>query len=270
MRKLPLLVALAWISVPAIAAIQYDFVQKNTSDDTLKPVTDLSARATVDGARSRVEFLSGNLYPPGTYVVSTDGSQRLYFVDPSKQWYTEFDAAHAVAALGSSNIQITNLKSDLKKVGERETVAGIESDRYKLTMSYDITVTMRKLPLKQHVSTEIERWVTTRFSGSDAFANNTIRTGNMQIDELIAAETERIPGFVMRQSITTKTSFDPPKKKSELKVPTQRTIVREMWVTRVQEVAPNAALFVVPAGYRRADQPEERSATQVTLTPKPN
>ena len=62
------------IAVPSFAAIQYEFMLKNTSDDAAKPSSDLTGRATIDGFRSRVEFLSGNLYPPGTYVVSTDAS----------------------------------------------------------------------------------------------------------------------------------------------------------------------------------------------------
>lgn len=270
MRKLIVTAALACIALPAFAALEYEFVQKNTSDDSQRPATDLTARATIDGHRTRVDFLGGNTYPPGTYVVSTDGSQRLYFVDPAKQWYTEFDASSAATALGASSIKIENLVSDVKKVSDNETVAGIEASRYRLTMSYDITVIMRKIPLKQRVQTEIDRWVTTRFGETDAYTASAMRTGNPQIDELIATESNRIPGFVLRQKVTTKTSFSPPKKRSELKVPTQRTLVREMWVTRIREVPPNAAIFIVPASYRRADQPEQKATSQVALEPKTN
>src|SRR5688572_32876276 len=68
MKTLLVTVALTLVAVSSSAAIQYEFVQKNTSADPVEPVTDLTARAVVDGDRSRVDFLSGNLYPPGTYV----------------------------------------------------------------------------------------------------------------------------------------------------------------------------------------------------------
>lgn len=270
MKRLMVTVALAWLAVPAFAALEYEFVQKNTSDDAVKPVTDLTARAVIDGSRSRVDFLGGNLYPPGTYVVSTDGSQRLFFVDPAKQWYTEFNAAHAATALGAGNIRIENLKSDVKKLDDRQTIAGIDAERYRLTMSYDITVTMRNIPLRQHVQTDIDTWVTSRFKVDDTFSARGMRTGNAMIDQLIETETGKIPGFALRQTVTTKTSFDPPKRRSELKIPTQRTMVREMWVTKVKEVAPDASFFVVPASYRPADQPEQKAASQLAFEPKSN
>ncbi|MGN6186848.1 MAG: hypothetical protein ACTHQM_24705 [Thermoanaerobaculia bacterium] len=270
MKRLMVTVALALIAVPAFAAIEYEFVQKNTTDDAVTPITDLTARAILDGTRTRVDFLGGNGDPPGTYVVSTDSSQRLFFVDPAKQWYTEFNTAHAATALASSDIKISNLKSDVRKFDDRPDVAGISTDHYRLSMSYDITLTIRGIALKQRVTTDIDRWTTKQFVGVDAFGTNAMRTGNPEIDQVVDAESGKIPGFVMRQTVTTKTSFDAPKRRSELKVPTQRTIVREMWVTKVKEIAPNANLFNVPASYRRADHPEEKAMTQVTLEPASN
>lgn len=267
MKRLMVTVALAMFAIPAFAAIEYDFVLKNQSDDSVKPVTDLTARAIIDGTRSRVDFLAGNLYPPGTYVVSSDDSQRLYFVDPAKQWYTEFNTSHAATTLGASNIRIDNLKSDVKRLGDRQTIAGIDAEHYRLTMSYDITVTMRNIPLRQHVTTDIDRWVTTQFTTTDLFGTTSMRTGNPMIDQVIDAETGKIPGFAMRQTVTTRTNFDAPKRRTELKVPAQRIIIREMWVTKVRETAPNASVFIVPASYRRADQPEQKAATQLTFAP---
>jgi hypothetical protein len=270
MKTMVVTVALAWFSFSAFAAVEYEFVQKSTSDDAMKPATDLTARAVIDGSRTRVDFLGGNAYPPGTYVVSIDGSQRLYFVDPAKQWYTEFTAAHAASALAATNIKIDNLKSEVRKLDDSPVIAGIETDHYRLTLTYDITLVMRNLPLRQHVQTDIDRWVTPRFASADAFGTSTTRTGNPAIDALIDAESGKIPGFAMRQTVTTRTTFDPPKRRSELKIQPQRTVMREMWVTRIREVAPDAALFVVPASYRRADQPEQKAATQLTFEPKTN
>lgn len=269
MKRLMVTVALALIAVPAFAAIEYEFVQKNTTDDSVKPVTDLTGRAVIDGTRSRVDFVAGNAYPPGTYVVSPDGT-RLLFVDPGNQWYTEFDAAHTATALGAAGIRIENFKSEVKKLDDRQNVAGIDADHYRLTMSYDISVTMRNLPLKQHVQTEIDSYTTTRFAAATDTFSRGVRTGNAMIDQLIDAETSKVPGFALRQTVTTRTKTDNAPRKSELKVPATRTMVREMWVTKVREVPPNGAIFVVPASYRRADQPEQKSASQLTFDSRGN
>jgi hypothetical protein len=265
MKRLLVTVALAcFAAVPAFAALQYEFSQKNTSEDTVTPMTDLSARAVVDGDRSRVDFLAGNLYPPGTYVISTDGSRRLFFVDPMSKSYTEFNTAGVATALATSNIKIDNLKSSVDLRDDRPIIAGIPSDHTVLTIAYDISVTMRAIPLKQHVTTTIDTWSTSRYGdvGQNELTN-ALRTGNPELDMLLESEAGKIKGFPLRQIVTTRTSVDTPSRGSQLKIPSTRTFVRETWVTAVRETTPEPVLFTVPATYHRADMPAlPKSATE--------
>src|SRR3954447_15927451 len=71
----------------APAAIQYEFRQTTTSDIESIPSSDCAGRAIIDGDRSRVEFLTGNAYPPGTYIIATNGSRTMTFIDPSKKTF---------------------------------------------------------------------------------------------------------------------------------------------------------------------------------------
>lgn len=266
MRPVAAALLLLLVSLPSSAAIQYDFVQKNTTDDVVTPTTDLTGRATIDGLRSRIDFLGGTIYPPGTYVISTDGSQRLYFVDPTKQWYTEFNAASVTTALGASNIRIENLKSNFQKLDDRPDVAGIPSEHTTLRISYDITVVRKSIPIRSHVETEIESWTTDRFgSVVENWVSGVGRTGNAELDQLIAGETAKLTGFPLRQTVTTKTTFNLPSK-SQLKVPPSRKVIRETWITAVREIPPDAALFTFPRTYRRADTPDLPQAATQTLT----
>lgn len=265
MKRLLVTVALMIGAVPSFAAIQYEFMQKATTGDVIRPSTDLTGRATVDGDRSRVEFLSGNVYPPGTYVVSTDGARRLFFVDPSKKWYTEVNAAGIASALGASNIRISNLKSSSVLLEDEPVIAGAPTVHYRVTLSYDITVTMKSVPLTQHIETEIDSWVTSKYASSAGrtFLDGGIKTGNAEIDQLLDAETSRIAGLPLRQLVTTRTRFDKVVK-SKLNTPTSRTLTREVWVTAIRETNADPALFTIPAAFRRADQPEiPESSTQV-------
>jgi hypothetical protein len=267
MKRLLVTLAVTLVAVSSSAAIQYEFVQKNTSADSVEPVTDLTARATIDGERGRVDFLGGTLYPPGTYVVSNDGSRRLLFVDPLNQWYTEVNTTSVATALGSSNIRITNLKSSIEMRDDRPVIAGYPTEHSRLTITYDIAVTMKSIPLKQHVRTEIDTWSTTQFPEVSILSFlSTLRTGNPEIDKLLDVETTQLKGFPLRQTVTTRASADLPPRRSEIKTPTSRTIVREMWVTSIREVPPDPALFTVPAKYRRADAQEAPKAARETLT----
>lgn len=270
MKTLLVTVALTLVAASSSAAIQYEFVQKNTSGDTVDPISDLTARAVVDGERSRIDFLAGNLYPPGTYVVSTDGSRRLTFVDPLKEWFTEVNTASVATSLGASNIRISNLKSIMEARDDRPVIAGYPTEHSRLTITYDISVTVKSIPLKQHVRTEVDTWATSQFEAASATSFlSTLRTGNPEIDRLLEVQTTQLKGFPLRQTVTTRAVADLPPSRSELKTPSTRTLVREMWVTSIREMAPDASLFVVPANYRRADVQEVPNAARETLTFEP-
>lgn len=264
MRKLLFPVALALLAVPAFAAVQYEFHQRNTTSDPVVPSTDLTARAIVDGQRSRVEFLGGNLYPPGTYVVA-DASRRLFFVDPGKQWFTEVNTPGIATALGTARIKIENQHSKTELLEDRPMVAGYPTEHSRVSISYDITVMMQDLPLKQHVETTIDTWTTRQFPKvhDASVSSGVLHTGNAELDKLFSAEVTKIDGFPLRQLVTINTSYERPAR-SKLERPSTRTITREMWVTSIKETTADPGIFHVPATYRRADQPElPESATQV-------
>jgi hypothetical protein len=264
MKNLLVTVVLALAALPATAAIQYEFTQKNTTPASVEPVSDLIARAIVDGDKSRIDFLGGTLYPPGTYVISTDATRRLHFVDPSKEWFTEVDTATVASTIGASNIRISNFKSSFESREDRPIIAGHPTEHTRLTLRYDITVTVKAIPLTQHIQTDIDTWATTAFPAHsvNAFLSS-LRTGNPDIDRLLDAEALKLKGFPLRQTVTTRAVANLPPSRSELKTPTTKTIVREMWVSSIRETAADPSLFLIPARYRRAEVDDvPKSATQ--------
>ncbi len=154
----------------------------------------------------------------------------------------------------------------MQRLPETQKIAGIDAQHHRVTMSYDMTLTLKDIPLKQHIRTEIDSWTTDRFGTIDQnFLSTGFRTGNPEVDQIIAAETTQVEGFPLRQVVTIRTSYDLPIK-SNLKTPTTRTITRETWVTKIGETEASAALFVVPATYRRAEEPAAPEATTKVLT----
>ena len=268
MKKPVLLtVALALLALPSLAALQYEFTQKSTTDDAVVPMTNLTAKALLDGDKSRIDFVAGNVYPPGTYVITTDGSRRLFFIDPIKSTYNEINAAGVATTLGASNIKIENLRSKVDKMTDRPFIAGLETEHHQITINYDITYTGKNMPLKQSVTTVIDNWTTDKFGNiTQGAISSSIRTGNAQIDELMMLETSRLKGFPLRQTVTIKMlpHLAPTVSRSQLKIASVRTVVREMWVTSVREVPADPTAFTVPVTYRRAEAPElPKAATQV-------
>jgi hypothetical protein len=181
--------------------------------------------------------------------------------------------ARATTALAASTIRIENFKSNLEKLTDRPVIAGIDTDHYRLIITYDISVRMGNIPLKRHVNTTIESWNTNRFGDMNQdfiSGGRTYVTGNEQLDKLMAST--RLPGFPMRQTITTRTQHDlPQNRNSKIELAPVRTAVREMWVNAIRETPATGVLFTVPAAYNRADQPDAhcRAPDAGSLMPGP-
>ncbi|HXH41707.1 MAG TPA: hypothetical protein VNN08_23990, partial [Thermoanaerobaculia bacterium] len=204
------------------AAIQYEFRQTTSSDLESIPSSDCVGRAIIDGDRSRVEFVSGNAYPPGTYIIATNGSRTMTFVDPSRKSFVEVNAASVTSAIGSRKITVANKKIDVTKLPDQMTVAGFPTEHYRLIMSYDITLSFGNLPLTQTVKTTIDKWTTNAFGdvGDTFLAGGALHTGNADLDDLMTAENSNIKGFALKQivNVTTINNHAPQSGESQLKV----------------------------------------------------
>src|SRR5207248_10435348 len=117
-------------------------------------------RAMIVSERSRVEFLTGNAYPPGTYLIATNGSRLMTFIDPSKKTFVEVNAASVASSIGARKITIANKKIDVTKMTDQINVAGFPTEHYRMIMRYDITVAFGSIPLTQTVNTTIDNWTT--------------------------------------------------------------------------------------------------------------
>lgn len=258
MKKVVLgVVVLLAAQVALASALKYEFHQTTNSDIENLPSTDCSGRAVIDGERSRVEFLTGNAYSPGTFVITTNGSRNLTFVDPNKKSYVEINAASVSAALGSTQITIANKKIDVTQMPDHPVIAGIPTDHYRLNISYDITVLFGTIPMTQSVTTLIDRWVTMAFGdvGGVFLSSGALHTGNSDLDDLVTAENTKTKGFALKetQAVTT-TSNRPARPGSQLSEFRQtRTQTRELTVTSIEATAvADAGIFKVPEHYRRA------------------
>lgn len=249
-----LLVVTAW---PASAAIQYEFRQTTSSDLESIPSTDCAGRAIIDGDRSRVEFLSGNAYPAGTYIIATNGSRIMTFVDPSKKSFVEVNAASVATAIGARKITVANKKIDVTRLPDQTVVAGFPTEHYRMIMSYDITIAFGTLPLTQTVKTTIDKWTTTAFGdvGDTFLASGALHTGNPDLDELISAENTNIKGFALKQIVNVTTINNRASQNNGTQLKMNRTITQtnELVVTSIQPTATaGAAAFVVPLTYHKA------------------
>ena len=271
MRKTTLAIVLLLATQSGWAGVSYEFVQNTQSDIEQIPPTNLSGRAIIDGTRTRIDFIGGNIYAPGAYVISTDASRTLLYVDPVSKSYSEVSAEAVAATYGGANIQIANFKTNTTMLDDHPTIAGIPTIHYHLTITYDMTLQYGTMPLMQKISEEIDKWTTTRFGdiADSFFAGGSVKTGNPKLDELIDAETRSIKGFPLRQTVTVRTTnpmgVAPG---TQLKLTNVRTQQRELLVTKIQELQADASVFRVPSTFKKIDpqdQPDTTKQTQMTV-----
>jgi hypothetical protein len=239
------------------AAIQYEFRQSKSSDSEGALALECTGRAIIDGEKSRVEFLTGNFYPIGAFVLTSNGSRTLTFVDPSKKSYADVNAAAVATAIGSAKIDIGDKKSVLTQLDDHPVIAGIPTDHYRMAIEYQITMTFGNVPLTQTVHTIIDRWTTMAFGDvSETFlSGGALRTGNAGIDELVSMENSKVKGFPLKQIVqTTAVNNRARAAPSQLAINRTTTVTRELVITSIQPLATVAQMtFMVPLGFRKAD-----------------
>lgn len=242
---------------PALdAAIQYEFRQTIRSDIESMPSGSVSGKAVIDGGKSRVDYLSGSKYPPGSYVISSQGASRVLIVNPARKEYAEVNVGAMAGDLGTRQIKIENLRNDLQKLDDQQIIAGYPTTHYRLHTTYDITVMFGSIALKQSVNTIIDKWTTNAFGDlqESHVESNALRTGNPQLDELIEAELSRISGFPLKQVVTvTTTSPDANRNRNpQIKLNPVRRQVSELIITSIRNAPVDNAYFRVPDDFQRA------------------
>jgi len=257
MKKALLVVGVVLMVRTAAAGVEYDFRQTIHSDFEAVPSSDFSGHAVIEGDRSRVDFLGGTAFPPGTYVILTGGARKQTWVDPSKNSYVEINSGSVAAAIGASRLVISNKKIHVEQLPDQPVIAGIPTTHYKLTLNYDITVPFGQIQLKQSVVTVIDKWTTMAYEGIvDSFlAGGVMKTGNPDVDSLVDAENTGIKGFALKQIMTVNTVDDMPQMPgTQLPIKRNRTQTRELTITAIQaKLDVPATAFLVPAGYHKAD-----------------
>jgi hypothetical protein len=260
MRWVLLVTALLVAAVQGVfGAVQYEFRQSTRSDFESIPATDMTGRGVLDGDRSRVDFLSGNAFPAGSYMVTVNGSRTMTFVNPAKKTFVEVNAAGVASSIGMRQITVSKKHVKVVPMDDHLMFAGLPTDHYQLTIDYDITVAFGSIPLTQSVHEVIDKWVTQALGdvGQDFLASGATKTGNPELDDLVSLENTKIKGFPLKQVITVATTMHrenvPGSKLSDVFRAT-RTQTQELTITSIEPKASVPEnLFLVPAGYHKPD-----------------
>jgi hypothetical protein len=258
MRKLIFLGALVMtVALSAGAAVRFEATTVST-DEKGREQEQFVVEAWVDGERARVEFRDSGLdmVSKGSYLVTTDGGQVVFMVDPEKQTYSRWDldallqAVGNLSAMSGGMVQMKFDNADVEDLGNQpgEPVAGLSTRVYRFQSTYDMRMKVMGFKKAYHVESDEEIWASPELDdpGFGAWLRKSpAKTGDSDLDGMVAALARDIDGFPVK-AITVSRMTDDKGKTSVTR--------RVMEVTELEEVSSiSSERFEVPEGYTEVD-----------------
>jgi len=229
-----------------MAGITYDFRTVTTGLQG----TDQRVHASVEGANVRLDFETGDgmLFRNGAVAVSHDGGTKLTVLDPQAKTFFDIDLSSLNAGEMANMFKLSNEKVSVKDAGDGGVMEGYPTQRKTVTAGADVVIGNA---MSMHFEVTMESWSTAKIPMEAAgfLQRRTGNTGLPMLDKLIAAQSNAVKGFPLKQITTVKVMKGG---KTTLEMSSTTT------VSNVKQKTVPAASFVVPAGYRRVASPIDR------------
>lgn len=249
---LPLLALLA-LPIPAAAGLHYEAVT-TTEGDGASGSTEVEA--WVDGPRAKVLIRESGqpMLEGGQYLLTRDGGETIYLVDPEEKTYGKWDIEAMLALVGGMMeglgpiVDLEISEPEVEKLAEEPggEVVGQPTTHTRYRTTYTTRVKVFGMKRESRTETVQDLWTTTSLDDEVALGvwlrKGPVRTGNEEIDRLIDAELEKIQGFPLKTVAVTTTTGG----KRGDKTTTTRTTTE---VTSLAETDVPASTFELPAGY---------------------
>ncbi len=240
---------------PSFAGVHYKSTS-TTENAGQKPMV-MNVEAWAAGDQARVEFTQSDnpFLKSGVYLLSKDAGESLILVDPKEKKFGSFslDAilGSAGALLGGSSpllkMEISSPKVEKLLEEDGGEVAGIPTKHFRYRTSYRMNLKVFGISRPADVVSVEDLWVADSLTEKALgvwLRSRQVKTGNADLDGLIAAEAGKYQGFPLKTVIVTTSTSAKGK-------PTTSTT--RMEVTTVEKFTTSPVSFDVPAGYREEE-----------------
>ena len=254
--------AIATASPVTLQAQDGLYLEQRMSTEQQRDHDESHMRSWVQGERFRMEFTDGEgpLFSAGTYMLSSDGGQTSYLVDPAAQTYTRVSPAEIAEQLfagltavedangGSASgqmvdIQFTDVFSEDLGTTPGEPVLGYPTTIHRVRSGYTMELKVLFMTHRQSVETVTELWVTDEVASprlSAWFDIGTV-TGNEDLDAGLVDPLAAVSGTVLRSVHETTV------RAGRRGRPQHSRSVME--VTALRQESVDSSLFELPSGF---------------------
>lgn len=250
MKKMVMMAVLALlVTAMASAGVQFTSVMRSEGPES----TTVRVKGWAEGDSARIEFEEGSL-PMATgdgYMITRDGGETVFLVNPKEQTYARFDMAGMLGAVGGVmeamgplvRLRFSDPEVERLSEGPGEPILGMPTTHYRYRVSYRMEMRVFGRRMSQTTVNEDEVWATTALDHAGLRAwlrTDPPQTGNEDFDNLLSAQWQIVEGFPLK-SVSVSTTTD-----QQGESQTTRSV---MEVTDLQVVSVPAERFEIPAGY---------------------
>ncbi|MCC5868149.1 MAG: hypothetical protein JJU27_06520 [Gammaproteobacteria bacterium] len=246
----------------ALQAAEGLYLEQRMSTEQQRDHDESHMRSWVQDERFRMEFVDSEhpLFAAGTYMLSLDGGETSYLVDPAAQTYTRVAPAEIAEQLFAGltamedeggdgatrqmiDIQFSDVFSEDLGTAAGEPVLGYSTTIHRVRSGYTMELKVLFMTHRQSVETVTELWVTGEIDSpriSAWFDIGTV-TGNEESDAALIDPLASISGTVLRSVHETTV------RAGRRGRPQQSRSVMEVTALRHESI--DSSLFELPAGF---------------------
>jgi hypothetical protein len=208
-----------------------------------------TVRAWVSEGNAKVLFETSEnpMTESGSYLITRDGGQTIYLVNPKEKTYAKWDLEAmmqmATGAMKMVNLKITDPKVEKLADGPGEPILGVPTTHYKFRTSYGMQMKFFGMSQSNTIVQDEEIWAAPSLLDAGFgiwLRKSPPKTGDKDFDTLMKSEMQKMSGFPLKR-LTVTTTTDK-KGKQE----TTRTLM-EVTEMKVQPVPDST--FAIPADY---------------------
>lgn len=213
----------------------------------------MKVRAWADGDLARVEYQESDnpILPVGSYLLTRDGGQTVYLVNPQQQTYSVWDMDQLFAMFGQMSEMTGGMVDIDVHDPEAETLAsepggellGYDTMHHSWRTAFTTDIKMAFMNQSTRMETVTEAWTTDEIDLPVLgvwFRAKPPTTGDPELDQVLTDSMERLDGVVLKMRNESTTT-------NQKGRASQSTTLMEVTTLRAESV--DQDLFVMPEGY---------------------
>lgn len=209
--------------------------------------------AWVDDEKAKIEYQDKDqtgLFEAGSYLLTTNGGETLYIVNPKEKTYSEIDIASMFATLGTMmdamggfmKMEFTDFSNEKLLEEPGDNILGYPTVHHQYRTGYTMNMSIMGIKRENRTETENDFWCSNELNAEGLrvwLRPDKFRTGNQDFDQLIGQDFANMDCLPLRSRTITKMT-----NKNKEMVTTSTT---EVTVLR-RETVP-ATVFAIPSDY---------------------